>query len=317
MVAMAQNPVNYPDGTDHSEALPLRLSPSRANDYITCPRMFYYKTICGMYSPPSEATIKGNLAHAAFERIFDHPAGERTAENAVPYIAQEWERMCSENVEDMTERDAERHLENIKHHRRIAPEGSAEEAAMLAGAEKFVRSWFDMERVNNFDPTALELPDGTVIDGREVHLSAELNGLTLHGFVDRLDRWEASDGTVHWSISDYKTGKVPADKWVGKYWLQLRIYAMLAEQMWGIRPTICRLVFVASGDRDGGIKTLPITEHTQTATRAQVEKLWKNIRRDARTGTWKPTKSPLCNWCYFQDICPAWNPHLEGIPVTG
>jgi putative RecB family exonuclease len=66
------------------------LSPSRAKDFLQCPRLFFYKTILGLKTPPSEATLRGTLAHYAFERIFDHPVGERGPEVALGYTDAAW-----------------------------------------------------------------------------------------------------------------------------------------------------------------------------------------------------------------------------------
>jgi putative RecB family exonuclease len=299
------------------EKLPGRLSPSRANDYLTCPKLFYYKTILGLSSPPTLATIKGNLAHSAFERIFDHPRGQRDVAVASSYILPAWKDMSDPDLSLIEDEVARARAESqAKECLKLAPKDSEEEQKLLADSAKMVENWFLMERVNNFDPTEVTLADGQVVDGRELHLLAEVAGVTLHGFVDRLDSWVSSDGKLHYSISDYKTGKVPQDRYLDKYWLQLRIYAVLSKVMFDIDVSLLRLVFVASGDRDKGIKKLEVTDRTLNATQAQVKRLWQDIQTSARTGQWDTKTGPLCAWCHFQDICPAWNPQMEGVPVS-
>lgn len=186
------------------DALPKRLSPSRASDYMQCPKMFYYKTICGMREPGTEATLRGTLAHTAFERIFDHPAGARTADVAITYIRPAWEALVHPDLDALEEEDRERAAREAAEAAAIADPGTDAETAFLESVDAVVRSWFDMERVNNFSPAEITLPSGDVVDGREFHAVAEIAGMTLHGYIDRLDRYETADGQVRWSVSDYK-----------------------------------------------------------------------------------------------------------------
>lgn len=305
-----------PLGDNHLELLPKNLSPSRAADFAQCPRLFYYKTICGVKTPPSEATIRGNLAHSAFERIFDHPAGERTPELAFSYAVAAWQELTCPDVSELDEVLAARALEDAVATLEIVPAGGDEEAALLETVKAVVFKWFDMERVTNFSPTGLELPDGEPLDGREVYLKSEIGGVPLHGFVDRVDRWTDADGKVYWSISDYKTGKLPQPRYADKYWIQLRIYALLLEEVFGVRASVLRLVFVASGNRDKGILTEEVTDATLKSTRIRMQQAWRQIQEAAKSQNWPTKKGPLCNWCFFQPGCSAWNPGAENIGVS-
>lgn len=57
---------------------PSGLSPSRAGDFLTCPLLYRLRVIDKLPEPPSQAATRGTLVHAVLERLFDHPAGERT-----------------------------------------------------------------------------------------------------------------------------------------------------------------------------------------------------------------------------------------------
>jgi putative RecB family exonuclease len=313
-------------GTD-LDHLPKRLSPSRASDFAQCPQLFYYKTICGIATPNTIATTRGSIAHGAFERIFDHPAGERTPEIACTYIRPTWEEMVNPTLDEdeFPEGSDQRRkaLERAADYRQLAPEGSDVEADLLATAEQMVRNWFLMERANNFSPLELELPDGRRIDGRELHVAADMFGVNLHGFIDRLDRWVAPNGEVVWSISDYKTGKVPGegkkyskatmDRIRYESFFAMRVYAVLCQEMLGITPKYLRLIYVKTGDRDQGIKPLRVTDKILRDTKEQVRAIWKGITKSAQTGQWETRTGPLCNFCDFHDICPAFNPELVGL----
>src|SRR6202021_3503082 len=69
------------------------LSPSRAADFMTCPLLYRFRVIDRLPEPPTEATARGTLVHAALERLFDLPAAERTPEAARALVVPEWDRL--------------------------------------------------------------------------------------------------------------------------------------------------------------------------------------------------------------------------------
>ena len=313
------------------DRLPRRLSPSRASDFARCPQVFYYSTILGIRSPGTVATTKGTLAHAAFERIFDHPAGSRTPDLAVSYIRPAWDEMVNLDLDpdaypvDSAERAAA--VQRAEEYRAIAEPGTEQEAELLDAAETVVRSWFEMERVNNFTPTEIVMPDGSVVDGRELHVAADMFGMNMHGYIDRLDRWINPRGEAVYSVSDYKSGKAVGegktyskstmDRITYEAFFQLRVYAVLCKEMFGIDVKMLRLLYVKHGaDKDKGIKTLMMTPQILANTKAEIKTIWESIMKSARTGEWKPKTGPLCNWCYYNEICPALNPQMAGIQIT-
>lgn len=214
--------------------LPSKISPSRAKDFMQCPKLFYYKTILGLKTPNTVHTARGTLAHSAFEMIFDHPKGDRTPENAVAYVRPAWRAMLNplpdrSEVEPGSPEDRLRIA--YKSYRDLTEEGSWAEGKLLAdaadyndlckrdaiasqstsepktaeeleeelltSAELMVTNWFDMENPEKFDPTA-----------RELHVQATALGVTMHGYIDRLDRVVMPDGSTKVFISDYKAAWV-------------------------------------------------------------------------------------------------------------
>lgn len=302
----------------HLELLPARMSPSRALDMRQCPRLYYYKTLCKLPDPPSADAAVGTLAHAALERIFDHPAGTRTADLAITYLAPAWQEMTAA-ADNADLPDDDRDKVHAREYRAIAAAGSEDEAQLLVRAEAHVRSWFDMERANNFTPIDLELPNGERIDGREFYAIAQAGNATVHGYIDRVDRWTTRDGRVHWSITDYKTGKAPGEgknyrpetleRIVFEKFFQLRVYAVALKHAHGIEVSVLRLVFTKYGNGDG-IVTLPMSEAIYRRTLAEIEGIWQGLQSAARQKNWPPRPGPLCDWCSFNDICPQFNPHL-------
>ncbi len=299
-------------------ALPTRLSPSRASDFKRCPKLFEYKTILGLSTPNTVATARGTLFHLVFEHLFDFPRAERTRENARSLVSPGWELLthpdkADDEVSDPMERrlrdtsglwielleadtwDLSSKLERAADYRILAPSGSKEEASVISQVEQLVDNYFekDIEHVQDFDPL-----------GREVHVQAQLGDLTLHGYIDRLDVHQTQSGEEHWFISDYKTGKPPQAQYASESFFGMRVYALLLEEERGIRPHKLRLVY-PSADRVTGIVTEVVDEALQIRTKSQVLQIWDEIKTCDAQEHWPTKKAKLCNWCHFQEQCPA------------
>lgn len=273
-------------GADDSTRLPLRLSPSRASDYISCPAKFYFKSILKMASPPTDAQVKGTIAHEAFEKVFDLPRGERTPEAAVLYVRPAWKTL----------RDTGRYEV-------LTSKGPEFEETMLLSAESLVRSWFGVEDPNKFDP-----------HGRELKLMADIGKVPMLGIIDRVDHIEYPDGKKRWVISDYKSGKVPApdDRYLQEKFFGLRTYAVLLHEVTGEIPDVLRLVYVAGGTK-GSVRRQEVTKQLLQEHKRFLQETWRSIQNSAKTGEWQTKKQPLCQWCDHMEACPAWHPELAGL----
>jgi putative RecB family exonuclease len=300
-------------------SLPSRLSPSRAKDYVQCPRLFYYKTVLGLPTPQTLATAKGTLAHLAFEHLFDHARDERQAEVALAYLEPGWSTMVSpvkardevdpDSIEahlrdeaglwrDLIEEGSTREqkvLDQARDYSCLAPSGSEVEAKLLGQTAEAVRSYFEIERPWNFDPV-----------GRELHLEATIEDVTLHGFIDRLDRYETSTGEERWIISDYKTGKLPRAQYLDEAFFAMKVYAVLLAATEQVTPHSLRLLYVGA-KRPEAVQVLEVDEALLERTRRTMVRLWEEISQAALDGVWETKTGPLCNWCHFQPQCPAFS----------
>jgi putative RecB family exonuclease len=283
VVDMAASTASAGDGVDCRDALPVRLSPSRASDFVQCPAKFYFRSILRLPSPSTAAQLRGTLTHAACEKIFDHPRAERTPDLAVTYVRPAWDEIAGD----------ERYAE-------LVPEIET----IIADAESMTRAWFGVEDPTRFDP-----------HDREVRLNADVAGVPLVGIIDRLDRLHGPDGD-RWVISDYKTGKVPApdDRFMNEKFFGMEVYAVLLRATAGHTPAALRLVFVAGGTPDS-VRSRPVTDDMVARTEARLKSLWRDMQRRAADGYWPCKTQPLCNWCEYQNICPAWNPAMAGAQV--
>lgn len=307
------------DPRPDAELLPSRLSPSRAGDYKTCPQLFWFVTIAKLSSPPTEATARGTITHTAFERTFDHPPAERTPALTKSYILPAWHEVtgASPSTADPGSREHERAVRNAQGYLEMAPPGSQTEKDILAFAEQMVDNWYAMERIERIDPTNVTLPNGDVIDGREIRVGSTLGGALIHGIIDRVDTWTNASGTRLYSVSDYKTGKIPGagknyrqevmDRIAWDSFFQLRLYAVLLWEERQVPVSLLRLLYVANGSREEGIKTLQVTQAVIDRTRAEIAAVWSSIKRDAARQSWPTRVQKLCEWCYFASVCPAFD----------
>lgn len=282
--------------------LPTKLSPSRLKDYTECPRLFYERTILHKTTPPNAATTRGTLAHAVFERIFDQEPDDRTVEVALELVRPEWKTLTDITSESWFK------ARNARQYRDVFPEGSDAETELLTAAADVIRPWFDMERPWNFNPKDLPLGDGTRIDGRELHVEAPITQqLTVHGYIDRVDRWE-TEGREHWAISDYKTGKrIPgydkngnpypshtANRIVQDAFFAMRAYATLLHDQMGVTADRLRLIYVATGDRERGIPTVASTITDVDRTRRYLGDIYDRIVASWENEDWPCTNSFVC-----------------------
>jgi putative RecB family exonuclease len=248
----------------------LSLSPSRAGDFMTCPLLYRFRVIDRLPEPPSPAAARGTLVHAVLERLFDHPASDRTPAVARSLLPPQWERLTEEEPElaGLFDSDDQR-------------------AVWLAEAAAMLDRYFTLE-----DPRRLEPAH------RELHVEAMLgSGLLLRGYIDRLD--VAPSGEIR--IVDYKTGSAPREEFEARALFQMKFYALVLWRSQGQVPRLLQLIYLGSGD----IVRYSPDEADLLATERKVNALWKAIERARDSGDWRPHPSKLCDWCAHQALCPA------------
>jgi putative RecB family exonuclease len=119
--------------------------------------------------------------------------------------------------------------------------------------------------------------------------------VTVVGSIDRVDA--APDGTLH--IVDYKTNKqAKSRKWVASS-LQLGIYALATEHLYGAVPRTVALDFVVPG--------VVVRVDRDELDLAAVPRLVAEAAAAVRAGAADPNPTRLCDWCDFRSICPAWD----------
>ena len=245
------------------------LSPSRAGDFKTCPQLFKFRAIDRIPEPPSIYQARGTTAHLALQNLFDEPAEGRTPERLYDLFREAWAEV----------RDSEE-FENL-----FASE--EEERAWGLESLQLLANYFAVEDPTSFDP-----------EDRELDMVEDLDGIVIRGILDRIDR-DADGGLV---ITDYKTGKAPPERYSLPAFFALKIYALLIRRRLGETPKEVRLLYLNGPT----LYRLAVNDNQLDAVDAQLRALWKAINRALATDRFPARRGPLCEWCSFREICPAW-----------
>jgi putative RecB family exonuclease len=247
---------------------------------MTCPLLYRFRVIDKLPEPPTTATARGTLVHAALERLFDLPAAERTPEAARALVIPEWDRLAA----------AEPDLAAL------FPD-EAERDAWLQSATAVLDAYFTLE-----DPRRLEPAE------RECYVETTLeSGLRLRGYIDRLD--VAPGGEIR--IVDYKTGRAPMQAYEGSALFQMKFYALVIWRLRGQVPRLLQLMYLAEGE----VLRYAPDESDLLATERKVAALWQAIERARASGDWRPRPSRLCDWCNHKALCPEFGGTPPPLPA--
>ena len=225
--------------------------------------------------------MRGTVVHKVLEDLFDLPAAARTPDRAAEMIEPAWDFVL----------DAEPELATM-----FGPEADSEVSDWLASCRESLRGYFDLE-----DPRRLEPAE------REVYVEALLDSrLLLRGFVDRID--VAPDGAVR--VVDYKTGRSPGVGFEARALFQMRFYALVIWRTRGVVPTLLQLIYLG----DGQLLSYRPDEEDLRATERLVEAIWRAIEEARASGDWQPSPGVACQWCSFQEHCPAFGNQPPPLP---
>ncbi len=247
------------------------LSPSSINTFRQCPLKFKYEKIDKRRQPGTVETLKGSFVHEILEYLFKEPAENRTTDTAKAIAAERWAASWQKKVRKLISED--RDLNNFKWQ-----------------SWWLVENYFKMEDPSTIEPVGLERwVDGPVI-----------NGIRVRGIIDRLIKTE--EGLL--VIQDYKTGKTPRenDPWEADKIFPLMVYADLAEAETETEVSSMELLYLQSGK----VIEFSPTEKNREAMYRRVIETSAAVDEACQTGNFPPSKSKLCDWCFFKKECPAW-----------
>jgi len=239
---------------------------------MQCPLLYRFRVIDKLPSAPSAAAARGTLVHSVLEKLFDLPAGGRTIEAATALVEPQWLALL-EGEPELAELVDQTDLAAV--------------ASWFGDAVSLIERWFTLE-----DPTRLEPAE------RELYVETDLDGLTLRGYVDRLDLTP----TGEMRVVDYKTGRSPSELFEAKALFQMKFYALVLWRLRGTVPKMLQLVYLGNSEI---VRYCP-DETDLLGVERKLKALWKAIETAAQTGNWQPSKSRLCDWCDHRALCPAW-----------
>ena len=252
----------------------LRLSFSRVETYRQCPLRFRFAYVDRLPGEPSPQLSWGASIHAALEAWWDQKLPQPPpVETLLSALYDHWEDSGFAGMERDEKVRWYRHAQDVlcRHHARHA----ADYVPAVA-----TEQWF-----------SLDLGDDVEVVGSIDHVARTPGG---------------GIGIVDWKTNRRaKTREQVAGS------LQLAIYALAAEQLWGHRPEWVALDFVVPGVR---VSVPRERIDTRAATRA-IRDVAARIREEA----FEPAPSKLCGWCDFRAQCPAFSgdgPDIPGLAVV-
>ncbi|CAM9717488.1 unnamed protein product, partial [Scytosiphon promiscuus] len=306
------------------EGMVASISPSAVAAFKQCPQLFYYRYILRLKSPPTLETLKGIAVHEVLSLFFTLDEGSRGLDN----LHEIFRKIMTELIAKEKEASSSRSYLKLF-------ESREKEKTWIVECLDLLANFVTLERESGLDregdPEHLELrmthafcsseqtaEDGyfsenaTVAGDAPAADEAAASAMSVVGIVDRIDR--CPDGKLR--VVDYKTGKVPDLKYpeatnkriMDDKFFQLQIYALLVQRVLGEVPGEMRLVYLkgstSTPNRCLDPSALPSVE-------SELRSIWDDIDLSARRNDFSPRTSRLCDWCSFQDRCPAFGGEPE------
>jgi putative RecB family exonuclease len=249
--------------------LPSSLSPSKVSSFKDCALAFRFSAIDKLPEAPSVPAVKGTAVHRALELLLGGEPGSRTRERGSECL-----------------RQALAEIREEPEWGELALEASEAEA-FDRDASVMLERYFAIEDPRRVEPLGLELA-----------LESEIGGVTVRGIIDRLER--DPDGRL--VVTDYKTGRTPGRAQEQSRLGGVHFYAYLCHRHYGELPARVQLMYLGSEPQI--ISTEP-TEQSIRGLETKVGAIWSAVERACERDDFRPKTSALCNWCSFQQYCPA------------
>ena len=240
----------------------VKLSYSSMDTYETCPAKYRFQYEERLPTQRSPALAFGDSLHRALYRFHDRPVPVApTLPELHAFLDEEW---IGEGYRDASEERLYR-----DHGRQVLTAYHRDNAGEY--------------RI----PAALEHK-----------FSVEIEGVSLVGQIDRLDRIPGGG----YEIIDYKTNRrLPPRSRVERD-LQLSLYWLAAREIWGIEAERLTLYYLLPGQRMTTTRDAVDAERLRTRIATTAERI--------AARKFEPRENPLCSWCDFQPRCPLWR-HLH------
>ncbi|MDI6689643.1 MAG: PD-(D/E)XK nuclease family protein [Actinomycetota bacterium] len=239
----------------------LRLSSSSIAVYQNCPLSYKFQFIDKLPTKKTPLRSFGSSVHAALAHFYNVPIPKPpTLDELLKLLSKVWE-----------------------------PEGykdRSEESIYFEHAREILTNFY-YSNVKDFRiPAALEHKFQIELDGEG------LEKFTLSGVIDRMDKLPEGG----YEIIDYKTSRRLPPRSKVESDLQLSIYHLAAQKIWGIEPEKLTLYFLIPNEKISTSRTREDVEETKDIMRQVVKAI--------KLGEFEPRENTLCPWCDFQAHCP-------------
>ena len=269
-------------------------SPTTLNDYLKCPRLYWYNHHPGLVSEPRSVLMeRGGFLHEVLEEFHAHES--------------DWRPMPSEQQRQWLERTLNERLEGYLSRMDGVLDRKREEHQVRNLLANYIRFATGLQRVRRLGTVALE---------RRFHL--QLDGVEIVGKIDRVN--DVGDGEVE--VVDYKTGAGKNMRWAYEAYfgpdmsdVQLALYYLACRfgfddegKPLGFRPRFLSLWYpkewvwgsireaIFSVGRPAGMKEYRerlLTEEDLQRSRAVVMKAIEGIK----AGHFEPAPRDLAGTC--------------------
>lgn len=265
----------------------MRISYSAIETYLQCPKKFKYQYLDKIKAPKSREAIFGTLIHSALRYMFSKDPLFPTLDEVIDYFRENWpkkEVFESESKNDPLKR----------------PWSKEEQKAYFEEGVRMLKRFYEKNAPWNFTVVDLESRFEVLINDEKTNQTH-----ILAGIIDRIDKH--NDDT--YEIIDYKTTKrMPSQESVDQN-LQLSLYSLGLRKRWPhLRQEDIKLslYFLKHGEK------LTTNSNDQTAQKAKeyiLNTIGEIQEKISSNQEFEPHPGPLCDWCPYRPICPAWR-HL-------
>ncbi len=247
------------------------LSPSRLNDYLACPRKFFYVKVLGIDVEEADWDNAnfGSLIHSLLERSV------KIAKETGKYP------IIDKVLEDF----------------RIGMDG--ERFTSEAKKEKFLKQGQNL--ILKYYPYFSQIPPNRITDVEFSFYGVDVDGDLITGKIDRIEK--NSDGT--YELYDYKTGTPTSEKKIApgeekqNYFNQLCFYKYAFEKLTGNKVSKVGIIYVENHEKS--VEKYLIDED-MTYIENLIKETYKNIKL-LKFNPIKEDKNGVCKYCVYKHLC--------------
>lgn len=246
------------------------LSPSRLNDYLGCPRKFFYVKVLGIDVEEADwdGANFGTLIHSLLER-----AVKVAKESAYPT------------------------LEEILEKFRLGMDGM--KFSSEAKKEKYFKQ--GQKLLTNYYPYFSQIPISRITDIEFSFYGVDVDGDFITGKIDRIEK--NSDGTFE--LYDYKTGNYSSEKKIApneekqNYFNQLCFYKYAYEKLTGNKVSKVGIIYVENHEKS-------VDKYLTDDDMKYIETLIKDTYQNIKALKFNPIKEDkqgACKNCVYKQLC--------------